>query len=104
VRGHLPRLPHFLPLIDHQNTATTRCFSQKTKQKNFSPPGAFNMNERSILPDHPELRSTFMVLGSDVAKGRNLGVIDMRQIAPSVPTMLGIKLPEARLQPINYKP
>jgi hypothetical protein len=34
------------------------------------------------LPDHPELRFTFMVMGFGVAKGRDLGVIDMRQIAP----------------------
>lgn len=56
------------------------------------------------LPDHPELRSTFMVLGSGVAKGRDLGVIDMRQIAPSVAEMLGVKLPAAKLKPVHYKP
>jgi predicted AlkP superfamily pyrophosphatase or phosphodiesterase len=56
------------------------------------------------LPDHPELRSTFMVMGFGVAKGRDLGVIDMRQIAPSVASMLGVKLPAAKLQPVHYKP
>jgi predicted AlkP superfamily pyrophosphatase or phosphodiesterase len=56
------------------------------------------------LPDHPELRSTFMAMGDGVAKGRNLGVIDMRQIAPSVASMLGVKLPAAKLQPAHYKP
>jgi predicted AlkP superfamily pyrophosphatase or phosphodiesterase len=56
------------------------------------------------LPSHPELRSTFMVMGSGVAKGRNLGVIDMRQIAPSVASMLGVKLPAAKLQAIRYQP
>jgi predicted AlkP superfamily pyrophosphatase or phosphodiesterase len=55
------------------------------------------------LPDHPELRSTFMVLGSGVAKGRNLGVIDMRQIAPSVAAMLDVKLPEAKLKPVHFE-
>ena len=56
------------------------------------------------LPDHPELRSSFMVMGGGVAKGRDLGVIDMRQIAPSVASMLGVKLPAAKHQPVNYKP
>ncbi len=55
------------------------------------------------LPDHPELRSTFMVLGAGVAAGRDLGVIDMRQIAPTVAEMLGVKLPAAPLPPVNYK-
>jgi predicted AlkP superfamily pyrophosphatase or phosphodiesterase len=55
------------------------------------------------LPDHPELRSTFMVLGAGVAKGRNLGVIDMRQIAPSVARMLNVELPDAKLKPVHYE-
>jgi predicted AlkP superfamily pyrophosphatase or phosphodiesterase len=56
------------------------------------------------LPDHPELRSAFMVMGDGVAKGRDLGVIDMRQIAPSVASMLGVKLPAAKLHAVHYKP
>lgn len=56
------------------------------------------------LPDHPELRSAFMVLGAGVAKGRDLGVIDMRQIAPSVAHMLNVKLPDAKLKPVHYEP
>ncbi|MEI9978485.1 MAG: ectonucleotide pyrophosphatase/phosphodiesterase [Edaphobacter sp.] len=56
------------------------------------------------LPEHPEMRSTFMVMGAGVAKGRDLGLIDMRQIAPSVASMLGIKLPAALQQPVHYQP
>lgn len=48
------------------------------------------------LPDHPELRSTFMVMGTGVAHGKDLGVIDMRQIAPTVAKMLGVTLPAAK--------
>lgn len=55
------------------------------------------------LPDHPELRSSFMVLGAGVAKGRDLGVIDMRQIAPSVAKMLQVQLSEAKLKPVSYE-
>jgi predicted AlkP superfamily phosphohydrolase/phosphomutase len=35
------------------------------------------------MPDHLELRSSFILIGPDVAH-RNLGVIDMRQIAPTI--------------------
>lgn len=54
------------------------------------------------LPDHPELRSAFMVMGKGITKGKDLGLIDMRQIAPSVAQMLGVKLPAAKLSPADY--
>jgi len=56
------------------------------------------------LPDHPELRSAFMVMGKGIAKGKDIGVIDMRQIAPSVAEMLSVKLPAARMKPVSYTP
>jgi hypothetical protein len=45
------------------------------------------------LPDHPELRSALMIQGTGVAKARDLRVIDMRQIAPTVAQMLGVSCP-----------
>jgi len=56
------------------------------------------------LPDHPELRSTLMIQGTGVAKARHLGVIDMRQIAPTVAEMLGVSLPQAKMKPVHYQP
>jgi predicted AlkP superfamily pyrophosphatase or phosphodiesterase len=47
-------------------------------------------------PDHPEMLSSFFAIGGDVARGRNLGVIDMRQIAPSIATLLGVALHSAQ--------
>jgi predicted AlkP superfamily pyrophosphatase or phosphodiesterase len=47
------------------------------------------------LPELPEMRASFFALGQDVASGRNLGVIDMRQIAPTVAATLKFKLPSA---------
>jgi hypothetical protein len=35
--------------------------------------------------------------GPNIAKGKNLGIIDMRQIAPTVARELGIVLPSAKL-------
>lgn len=58
-----------------------------------------SVGTHGYLPDHPELRSTFMALGKGVAHGKDLGVIDMRQIAPTVAEMLGVKLDSARFSP-----
>lgn len=56
------------------------------------------------LPSRPDLRSAFMIKGTGIAKGRDLHVIDMRQIAPTFAGLLNIKLPDAKLQPVNVKP
>jgi hypothetical protein len=45
------------------------------------------------------MRSSLFILGEGVAQGRNLGTIDMRQIAPTVANILGVKLPTAK-QPV----
>lgn len=55
------------------------------------------------LLDHPELRSSFMLMGPGVASGKNVGVIDMRQIAPTAAQILGINFPSARMAPIQFK-
>ena len=43
----------------------------------------------------PEMRSSFFVTGQGIAHGKDLGVIDMRQIAPTVAATLKFKLPSA---------
>ena len=47
------------------------------------------------LPSNPQMRSSFFIRGDSVAKGRNLGLIDMRSIAPSIARLLGVTLPAA---------
>jgi predicted AlkP superfamily pyrophosphatase or phosphodiesterase len=54
------------------------------------------------LPDHPEMRSSFFVAGRGVAKGKDFGVIDMRQIAPTIAEMLHVRLPAATMKPLAY--
>lgn len=49
----------------------------------------------------PEMRSSFMMLGYGVAAGRNLGDIDMRQIAPTLAAILGVDLPQAEGEPLR---
>lgn len=47
------------------------------------------------LPDRPELRAAFLALGAGVAPGRALGVIDMRDVAPTLARVLRVALPTA---------
>jgi predicted AlkP superfamily pyrophosphatase or phosphodiesterase len=51
------------------------------------------------LPDRPEMRSSFFMLGTGIAAGKNLGLIDMRQIAPTLASILNVKL-ETATQPV----
>ena len=47
------------------------------------------------LPDLRELRAAFFFVGPGVPAGRSLGLIDMRDIAPTVAKRLGLALPSA---------
>ena len=53
------------------------------------------------FPASPQMRSSFMMMGQGVAKGRNVGEIDMRAIAPTLARVMGVKLPDAELAPIR---
>jgi hypothetical protein len=44
------------------------------------------------LPDVPELRSAFFFVGPGVPAGKDLGVIDMRDIAPTLAKEVGLTL------------
>jgi predicted AlkP superfamily pyrophosphatase or phosphodiesterase len=74
-------------------------FVAGTRQVVLSVPGT---GAHGQLPDHPELRSAFMLIGPGVTAGRNLGVIDMRQIAPTLAKILGITLTASRLPAVGY--
>ena len=47
-------------------------------------------------PALPEMRSTFLVSGPGVPAGRDLGSIDMRDIAPTLAALMGARLPTAQ--------
>ncbi|WP_295562965.1 alkaline phosphatase family protein [uncultured Sphingomonas sp.] len=49
------------------------------------------------VPWDPAMRSTLIVAGPGIAKGRDLGVVDMRAIAPSIARRLGASLPSAEV-------
>jgi predicted AlkP superfamily pyrophosphatase or phosphodiesterase len=46
-------------------------------------------------PDVPEMSSSFFIAGPGIAAGRDLGQIDMRDIAPTLAALLGVPLPSA---------
>lgn len=53
------------------------------------------------FPSGTNMRSSFMMMGRNVAKGRNLGEVDMRAIAPTLARWLGVPLPDAELQSLK---
>ena len=59
----------------------------------FSGGGHGALSTRTVRPD---MHSAFFITGPGVAAGKNLGVIDMRQIAPTIARHLGLSFPSAR--------
>ncbi len=47
------------------------------------------------LPDVPDLRAAFFLVGPGVPAGKSLGVIDMRDVAPTLAHEVGLSLPSA---------
>jgi len=61
----------------------------------ITPPS--NLGMHGYLPERPEMRSSFFIVGPNIAKGRSAGEIDMRQIAPTVAAVLHLHLAGAEL-------
>jgi predicted AlkP superfamily pyrophosphatase or phosphodiesterase len=55
-------------------------------------------------PEYPEMHSSFFALGAGIARKRNLGMVDMRQIAPTVARILHAPLPTAKATPLHVEP
>lgn len=52
------------------------------------------------LPDLPDLRAAFFLVGPGVPAGKDLGVIDMRDVAPTLAKEAGLSLPGADGKPL----
>lgn len=52
------------------------------------------------LPDVPDLRAAFFLVGPGVPAGRALGLVDMRDIAPTLAQRVGLALPSADGAPL----
>jgi predicted AlkP superfamily pyrophosphatase or phosphodiesterase len=57
-----------------------------------------NLGMHGYLPERLEMRSSFFMVGPQAAKGRSLGEIDMRQIAPTLAAILGTRLAGAEME------
>ena len=55
------------------------------------------------FPVAANLEATFMIMGKPIAKGRSLGQIDMRAIAPTLARVLGTNLPAAEAAPLDVQ-
>ena len=53
------------------------------------------------FPTSPLMRSSFMLMGKGIDKGRNLGEVDMRNIAPTLAKIMRVSLPDAELPPLD---
>ncbi len=54
-------------------------------------------------PSFPEMRASFFMAGTGIARHRDLGVIDMRQIAPTVAELLDVPMPSAKAPPLPVR-
>jgi predicted AlkP superfamily pyrophosphatase or phosphodiesterase len=54
-------------------------------------------------PEYPEMRASFFIAGTGIVQHRDLGVIDMRRIAPTVAQLLNVRLPAAALAPLPVR-
>ena len=50
------------------------------------------------MPDIPQMRSTLIISGPHLARKGNLGLVDMRAIAPTVAAILRVSLPNATVE------
>jgi predicted AlkP superfamily pyrophosphatase or phosphodiesterase len=48
-----------------------------------------------FMPDLPDMRASFFIVGPGIPKGKSLGVIDMRDVAPTLAHLAGLSLPNA---------
>lgn len=56
-----------------------------------------------FAPTDPAMRAALFIAGRGIARHRDLGVIDMRQIAPTVAGLLEVPMPSARARPLPVR-
>jgi predicted AlkP superfamily pyrophosphatase or phosphodiesterase len=86
-RGGYPTAQFFLGLKPGWRTGSSLDGPVLSKVKPGGTHGA--------LPDFPELRASFFLVGPGIPAGRSLGIIDMRDVAPTLAHAAGLSLPTA---------
>ena len=56
-----------------------------------------------FAPDNPDMYASFFAMGPSIRQHQDFGVIDMRQIAPTVAGMLDVELPDAEGKPLSLR-
>ncbi len=104
-------------ILDHDELVARGGFPEATflvdYKDGYDPGGAFagpvvedalGTGMHGYLPSRPAMRSAFLIEGEGIAHGRDLHVIDMRQIAPTLAELLGLHLPLAKLPALQVEP
>jgi predicted AlkP superfamily pyrophosphatase or phosphodiesterase len=86
-RGGYPDASFFVSLTPGWRTGASLTGAVVTKVK----PGGTH----GELPDLPEMRAALFVVGPGVPAGKDLGLIDMRDVAPTLAKEAGLSLPTA---------
>ncbi len=60
--------------------------------------GAVRKGTHGYLSSHPELQASFFIAGPGIKRGLDLGLIDMRSIAPTLANCLGVKFTSGDLK------
>jgi len=87
TRGGYPNASFFVSLKPGWRTASSMTGPVISKGK----PGGTH----GELPDLPDLRAAFFLVGPGVPAGKDLGLIDMRDVAPTLAKEAGLSLPSA---------
>jgi predicted AlkP superfamily pyrophosphatase or phosphodiesterase len=67
-------------------------------------PIAGTRGSHGFSPEYPEMRASFFAVGTGIAHHRDLGLVDMRQIAPTIAKMLHVAMPTAKATPLHIAP
>jgi len=89
--GDLKRLGGFPEAAFLVNLKPGYTFGGTTRAPLVVPVKAGGMH--GYLPDLPDMRSSFFIAGRGILPRRSLGEIDMRDVAPTLPALLGLALP-----------
>ncbi|MGO8757407.1 MAG: alkaline phosphatase family protein [Terracidiphilus sp.] len=66
-------------------------------------PIAGTRGSHGFSPEVPEMRASFFAVGAGIARHRDLGLVDMRQIAPTVAGILHVAMPSAKATPLDVQ-
>jgi hypothetical protein len=52
------------------------------------------------MPDRPQMSAVFVITGPGIPRGRHLETVQMLDVAPTLASLAGLKLPDAQGKPI----